>query len=254
MKHIRFSVIAITSLLALSAFSPLTEPPEHAAHWGYEGEGGPEHWGDLDPAFGTCSTGQMQSPINIESFAKISHQRLDFHYQPSSLKVVHNGHTIQANYDAGSFISMNGERYELLQLHFHSPSENTKEGKHATMEMHLVHKSDAGLLAVVGVMMNEGEHNDALNSLWDAMPMHKSEEASIEATINAMDLLPTTGAHYTFMGSLTTPPCSEGVHWNVMAEPINIGMSQAQKFLSAVGENARPVQPLNGRTLAITQN
>ena len=223
---------------------PLTE---HHAHWSYEGEDGPESWARLDQSYQLCAQGKSQSPIDIRA---ASHNEklgaLSFSYQASPLSMVNNGHTVQLNYQPGSWLRVQGKEYELLQLHFHDPSEHTIAGDSYPMELHLVHKSKAGELAVVGVMLQEGDESEPLASFWDALPKTPGEVES-EALLDANELLPEDTHDLTYQGSLTTPSCSEGVRWILLKEPISISSEQLDAFANTIGRNARPTQPLNAR-------
>lgn len=222
-----------------------------AGNWGYEGNAGPDNWGELSSDYLLCKDGQAQSPINIEATEGQAIAPIEFDYHLTPLRVLHNGHTVQLNYEPGSGITVNGKRYELLQFHFHTPSEHAMNGDRAVMEVHFVHKSADGQLAVVGVMMKSGDENLALREIWHKMPRTQSKEQVIaDIMINARDLLPKNKSYFRYMGSLTTPPCSEGVNWFVMDEPITVSAPQAQQFAKAVhGNNARPVQAVNNRLL-----
>ncbi len=220
----------------------------HKAHWSYEGDTGPEHWGSLSPDYALCGTGKAQSPIDIRAVDIIDTNPIEFHYQPSKLHVVNNGHTIQANYDPGSYMVKDGVRYDLLQFHFHSPSEHAIEGKQTDMVAHLVHKSAEGKLAVVGVLLDQGDENPVLKPIWDIMPSEKGK-ADADVEINAADLLPEDRTYFHYMGSLTTPPCSEGVNWNVMAKPVSVSAGQVEAFTAIFPLSVRPLQPVNGRTI-----
>lgn len=219
-------------------------------HWGYTGEHGPDQWGKIKSEFATCANGQEQSPIDITSATKGNLVKIDFNYKASPVKVVNNGHTIQVNYAGDNTIKIGSQSYKLLQFHFHSPSENTINKKSYEMEVHLVHKNDKGELAVVGVMMQAGDSNKALDPVWAAIPKETNKEAALTAQINPADLLPATQQFYHFKGSLTTPPCSEGVNWFVLKDAITVSADQVKTFVSTVGQNARPVQALNKRTVA----
>lgn len=227
------------------------EEAEHTAvHWTYEGEEGPEHWGDLSQDYALCSTGREQSPINLTNAEASDLQDIIFEYKSSAVKILNNGHTVQVNYDTGSFIAINGTRYQLIQFHFHVPSEHSVEGELKAMEMHLVHKADDESLAVVGVMINIGAENEAFASVWDNLPAEESPETTIAgATVDAASLLPDTLTYYTYPGSLTTPPCSEKVTWLVLTTPIEMSAEQIEAFEAIVELNNRPVQPLNERDL-----
>jgi carbonic anhydrase len=223
-------------------------------HWSYEGEAGPEHWGELDPAFALCSTGVEQSPIDIASSSPLNPADLQFSYQPSGLTIVNNGHTIQANYDAGSTVQVDGQPYELLQFHFHNPSEHTVDGSAMPLELHFVHRNSEGGLAVVGVFLVEGAENAALAPVFDNIPATEGEPEAIDGvTINAADLLPAEQSYWRYDGSLTTPSCSEGVKWHVMQTPVEISADQLAAYTAIFHGNARPAQPLNERDFIVGQ-
>ncbi len=218
-----------------------------AAHWGYQGEGGPTHWGSMDEKFKVCSSGRNQSPVSIPSTAGVVKDVVTFDYNPTTLHVLNNGHTIQVNYDDGSSITVDGTAYNLAQFHFHSPSENTMDDVAAAMEMHLVHVSTDGKLAVVGLLFDFADsQNDFLSKFWGVMPP-AGHELRLSAKLNASDAFDVGGEMYQFDGSLTTPPCSEGVKWFVMKQRASASKDQVAAFVKAVGYNARPTQPLNGR-------
>lgn len=220
-----------------------------AAHWTYEGEEGPSNWGDLDPTYAQCKTGKEQSPIDIANPAPQDLANISFSYQPSELRILNNGHTIQANYDAGSYIELDGKRYNVAQFHYHAPSEHTVNGKSFEAELHIVHKSEDGKLAVVGLLLETGEANPAFEPLLAHLPAEKSAEADAGVKINAADFLPSERTTYRYAGSLTTPPCSEGVSWLVMTTPVQMSAEQLGALTSIFEGNNRPVQPLNTRTL-----
>lgn len=220
-----------------------------AVHWGYDGSDGPQNWGNLSEAYALCGKGKNQSPINITWSADVDLDNIEFFYQNSPLSIVNNGHTIQVNYRPGSYIKIAGQTYELLQFHFHSQSEHLVNGKHSELEMHLVHKSDEGTLAVVGVFIQAGKDNSALQKIWDYLPRETSQEVAAETEINAAALLPQKTDYYHYAGSLTTPPCSEGVRWFVMTSPIEVSEQQIADFTAIFAGNFRPVQALNRRNV-----
>ena len=194
--------------------------------------------------------GKTQSPIDIrDSVAKKTDLPvINFDYRPSTLKIIDNGHTIQINYGPGSFITVGSKQYELVQFHFHKPSEEQVNGKRFDMVAHLVHKDRDGKLAVVAVLLATGAANPLIQNLWDNLPKEKESEIVVDAVkINVADLLPQNKAYYTFAGSLTTPPCSEGVTWFVLKNPTSISTDQIARFAKSYPMNARPVQALNGR-------
>ncbi len=218
------------------------------AHWGYSGDSGPEHWGELDKKFAACSKGKNQSPINLTGFVEADLEAIKFNYQTSVTEILNNGHTVQANYAKGSTIFIDGKAFELKQFHFHAPSENHINGKSFPMEAHLVHADKDGNLAVVAVMFTEGSSNHLFESLWKKMPKKTGDKHAISADINAMELLPKDKAYYRFNGSLTTPPCTEGVRWFVMKQPVTISEQQVKAFEQVMHNgNNRPVQPANAR-------
>ena len=226
-------------------------------HWGYRGVEGPEHWALVKPSYMTCETGRQQSPINI-LMPRHGHDQedLQFHYQPTPLTIRNNGHTIQVNYREGSFLRLNGQTYKLRQFHFHDPSEHHIDGKVFPMEMHLVHQNDHGHIVVVGILLILGEENLVFSEVEKWMQQHtghqlpaKGEEVVTNLTFNLMDLLPHNTHHFSYHGSLTTPPCSEGVQWIVLKTPIEISQIQADRSMTTIGPNARPLQPLHQREL-----
>jgi carbonic anhydrase len=221
----------------------------HHPHWAYEGEGGPDHWADLSPDFSACKMGRKQSPIDIRNTVTSDLPAIIFDYKPSSLKIIDNGHTVQVNYAPGSMIIVGNKRYQLLQFHFHHPSEERINGKAYEMVAHLVHADNEGNKAVVAVLFQEGQSNPLLSAIFAHVPKTKNHEEEADVSINAMELLPTTLGYYTFPGSLTTPPCSEGVTWLVLKAPLTLSKSELGLFTRLYAQNARPTQPLNGRTV-----
>jgi carbonic anhydrase len=225
--------------------------PEHEVHWSYSGPTGPEHWGKLKPEFAACASGKRQSPIDIRDGARLELEPIRFDYKPAPLRIVDNGHTVQVNYAEGSSIQVAGERYELKQFHFHKPSEERINGRLYDMVAHLVHQSMDGRLAVVAVLFEAGPfHNGFVKGLWPHLPLESGREiAPLEVTIDVSELLPAERTYYTFMGSLTTPPCSEGVLWMVLKNPVPITAEQVRVFGRLYALNARPVQPPHGRLI-----
>ena len=219
----------------------------HKAHWSYEGAEGPEHWGDLDPKFISCKIGRNQSPINIKDKTAVNTVGLpgmDVYYQPALLHIINNGHTVQVNYPLGSYIVINGDRYELLQFHFHTPSEHQKNGFNYPMEMHIVHKDGDGNLAVIGILFKEGKENDALADIIRYLPKDIGKEHLHKyVKVNPVDFFPKRKLFYKYSGSLTTPPCSEGVYWIVFKDPIEASAEQIAAMHAILGNNNRPVQP-----------
>jgi len=224
-----------------------------APHWSYEGKTGPEHWGSLDPAWAAAKDGKEQSPIDIADATAIALEPIEFHYESTRVNIINNGHTIQVNCDPGSYIEVDGETYQLAQFHFHAPSEHTIDGEPAAIEMHLVHKSAAGELAVVGVMIQPGEANAAFDPAWKHLPKEAGAEQKHEDRMTLADLLPAEQTYYTYPGSLTTPPCSEGVKWLVTTTPIAMSAEQIAAYTDIYSGNNRPIQPLNERVIEKTE-
>ena len=230
-------------------------------HWGYEESNGPAVWAELSPAYGLCRDGREQSPVDISRAQARQHPELLLAYRPARLEiirhehvvdVVDNGHTIQVNYDEGSTLTVGETSYDLKQYHFHAPSEHTVDGAHFPMEMHLVHQSADGALAVLGVLIAEGAKNSAFEPIWSNLPDEPGETWHLDhLSVNVDDLLPAGHGTYRYSGSLTTPPCSEGVSWFVVVEPIELSAEQIGAFTSIFSGNNRPVQPLHDRMVAV---
>lgn len=233
-----------------AAMAPHTAKKTRAAHWGYQGAGGPAHWGDLKPTFKACSAGHRQSPVNLEATEPGHLAPLAMHYKVSLIDLVNNGHTVQVNYGKGSYITIGDERYDLLQFHFHTPSEHRVAGRSFPMEIHFVHRNKRGRLAVVGVLVAFGDYNLAAREIWDRLPARAhTKSANTRALINARDLLPGDTKHFRYSGSLTTPPCSENVKWLVLQTPVVFSEGQIAKLHRIIGMNARPAQARNSRYL-----
>lgn len=223
-------------------------PPGNAkAHWSYDGPSGPEHWASL--GFPACQ-GHNQSPINLEGGAGLPLDDLIFTYRPSTLHVQNNGHTVQFTLDPGSSLIAGGKNYQLLQFHFHSQSEHTVKGETYPMEVHLVHKGEDGQLAVVGVFLQAGGEaaSGGLAAMAEALP-NAEGKSSATGGIKPDDLLPASPLYYHYKGSLTTPPCSEGVNWFVMQQPLTVPETLITRFQSLFNHNNRPPQPLGERAL-----
>lgn len=248
--RLTWTVLALSLIAATVSVAQETKAPS----WSYEGEGGPEQWGNLKPEYSTCKSGQRQSPINIERAKKTTLPAIQLQYKPSALKIIDNGHSVQVNYEPGSFILVGDKRYELRQFHFHHPSEEQIKGRSYDLVAHLVHADAEGHLAVVAVLFQAKSANPAIEALWRNLPSEKNKElAPPGQAVNAADLLPKDAGYYTFDGSLTTPPCTESVTWFVLKAPVNISSEQVAVFTKIYPHNARPVQPVNGRTIAETK-
>lgn len=225
------------------------ELSERSEHWAYDGENGPEKWGKLNPAWAACASGQRQSPIDIRDGIKVDLEPVMFDYLPSRFNVLDNGHTVQVNIGSGNSITLTGRRYELVQFHFHRPSEEKINGRSSEMVAHLVHKDAEGRLAVVAVLIDSGAAHGLIQTVWNNLPLEKNEPLVPISTIDISQLLPQRREYYTYMGSLTTPPCSEGVLWIVMKETIQASRQQIDIFGRLYPMNARPVQDGFGRLI-----
>jgi len=246
--------VAVTaSLLTLGSAQVAAQG---SPHWSYTGPNGPAKWGSLAQEYSSCALGKTESPIDIRDdiAKKADLPAINFDYQAATLKIIDNGHTIQINYAPGSFITVGSKQYELVQFHFHKPSEEKLNGKSYDMVAHLVHKDNEGKLAVVAVLLAKGGANPLIKTLWDNLPKKKEAETVVDAVkINVADLLPKNKAYYTFAGSLTTPPCTEGVTWFVLKHSTSISADEIARFAKSYPMNARPVQPLNGREVRVSE-
>ena len=237
----------LAGLVCATALSGVAASDE--VHWGYEGPGSPEHWGSLNPAFAACASGTEQSPVDLTGATVSDLSSLAFDYAPSPISIVNNGHTIQVDYAPGSGLVLDGVRYELLQFHLHHGSEHTVDGARFPLELHLVHRNTSGALAVVGVLFEAGSANETLTPLWSQLPAEAGPATSVAGEVDAAALLPERRTTWRYPGSLTTPPCTEGVSWIVMTEPVALSAEQIEAFGAIFPNNARPVQPLNERAV-----
>ena len=220
-----------------------------APHWDYQGEGGPQAWAQLKNEFAICGNGKRQSPIDIRDGIKVQLDAVQFDYRATKFRVLDNGHTVQVNVGPGNFIEVTGKRFELQQFHFHRPSEERIDGRLFDMVAHLVHKDSEGRLAVVAVLLDRGNAQPLVQAIWNNLPLEKGDEVVARLPIDLNDLLPTDRSYYTYMGSLTTPPCSEGVLWMVMKTPVSLSAEQIAIFARLYPMNARPVQAASGRLI-----
>jgi len=263
------SVVALLILLLVFCGSGLVKEAEAAQktaqhaesqiHWGYESHNGPSTWGKLNHDWRMCLKGNQQSPIDLSGAKRQNFDGMELGFPTAHLKIIHqthvvdaidNGHTIQINYDGGETFKIGNESYALRQYHFHSPSEHTVNGRRYPMEMHLVHLSKDKNIAVIGVFVAEGRHNEAFHKIWSNLPKKKGQEVHHENIQVDIDrLLPQNRVTYRYSGSLTTPPCSEKVRWFVYAEPIEMSREQIEAGRKIFDGNNRPIQPLNNRPL-----
>jgi carbonic anhydrase len=219
-----------------------------AQHWGYLGEAGPSNWGKLDAKFAMCALGRNQSPIDIAGPINAELTALKLDYKAGATDIVNNGHTVQINYASGSHLTVDGRTFELKQFHFHAPGENKVNGKQFPLEGHLVHADKDGNLAVIAVMFQEGAAHAQLAKFWEKMPVKAGGSNRLGAGLDVSPLLPSERGYFRFNGSLTTPPCSEGVWWLVLKNPVSISKAQIEQFSKAVGfANNRPIQPVHAR-------
>lgn len=223
-----------------------------ASHWSYDGAESPGHWAEINSEFKTCQQGKNQSPINIDHALAAHVAPLKLNYTEGPATLLNNGHTIQAsfNHNNTNTFTLNDTTWTLEQFHFHAPSENTINGKHYPMEMHLVHSSKDGDVAVVAVMFEIGKKNEGLAELWKKLPTSVDKSNALTHHINMDSLVPEDTTYWRFSGSLTTPPCTEGVTWLVMKHPLTLSEQQLQQFKSVMHhDNNRPIQPLHGRVV-----
>lgn len=232
-------------------------------HWGYEGAEAPTHWGALSPAYAACGDGKAQSPVDVVATIDDSTPILLFDYQKTILKIAHhehvidivdNGHTLQVTVDEGSTLITQRGEYQLLQFHFHTPSEHTVGGLSYPMEAHFVHQSSSATFAVVSVLFEEGLPNDNLARLIKHFPAAKGESRHVpEVVLDLAAHLPSDHSAFSYLGSFTTPPCTENVEWFILKQPVTASREQLAAFAARLAPNNRPVQPLNGRRFGLSQ-
>ncbi|PAF53434.1 hypothetical protein BKH42_05780 [Helicobacter sp. 13S00482-2] len=239
------SALYLSSIFVLSALAFANGPK-----WDYEGKNSPEHWGKISKEFSTCATGRLQSPVNINDFAQTkSPDKIIFSYKGTPKLEINDGRTIRVEYDKGGYVDVDGHRYYLKQFHFHSPAENLLKNKQYPLEMHLVNEDKDGHLMVVSIWFKEGKDNKILNPVWKVMPKKTGEKVKV-SNVDLAKLIPNKIHFFHYNGSLTTPPCTEGVSWFILKEPLEISKDQIKKFQQTIKEpNNRPIQPLNGRKI-----
>ena len=247
-KYTIYSTLLLSSLLSIT----IAQAGEHQKHWGYTGDVAPSHWSELNEEFKMCSEGKQQTPINIVATEDINLTALDLNYTTGSKSIIDNGHTVQINISEGSTFSIEKDLYELKQFHFHTPSENNINSKSFPLEAHFVHATKDGKLAVIGVMFEEGEENPVLKKIWNKFPkLERGTESKCGLSSDEIKMLmPEDKDYYQFMGSLTTPPCSEEVKWHVYKTPLTISKEQVKAFFDLYGHaNNRPIQETNKRNI-----
>lgn len=218
-------------------------------HWAYDGRNGPQAWGRLAPEYTRCASGSRQSPIDIRDGLSLDLDPVQFDYHAGPFQVVDNGHTVQVEVAPGSSIVVAGKRYELKQFHFHRPSEERIDGRRFDMGLHLVHRDAEGRLAVVAVLLDRGDALPALQTVWNHLPLEKHEPATVDVPLDPAQLLPVDRRYFTYIGSLTTPPCTEGVRWVVLQQPVGLSPRQIDVFARLYPMNARPTQATAGRMI-----
>ncbi len=244
--------LSLTALLALAGLLTLAGPAmAQDVEWDYEGDRGPEAWGNLTPAFSTCSTGEEQSPINLTDATRGSDlPRIRARYRATPLLVENNGHTVEAVPEEEQTLLIGGKSYELAQFHFHVPSEHAISGRRYPLEVHFVHQAEDGERAVFGVLVKRGDRNQAFARL-GRLPREEGQETEVELPLNPRGLMPRSLEAFRYAGSLTTPPCSEGIRWNVASDYIEMSRRQIRRIRSIIAPSARPLQERNGREIAL---
>jgi carbonic anhydrase len=242
-RRMLFGLAACPLCAALGSGSASAE----SAHWAYSGENGPDNWGKLQKESEVCGAGEQQSPIDLTNVVKADIPSIAVNWKPEAFVLENNGHTIQATCSPGSVLMLGPDRYELLQFHFHTPSEHAVEGKRTEMEAHFVHKGPGDRLGVLGVLMVSGGANPALHAIMNAAPPHVGK-ATLSAAIDPASMLPADPRSiWRYEGSLTTPPCSQTVDWIVLIQTVAVDAVDIATFKATIGENARPIQPRNRR-------
>ncbi len=243
---------ALFAAAGLFAHAAIAASP--APHWEYRGPHGAAHWADIDPKFETCAKGQVQSPIDIRDPQAASLPSLEFSYGRVHPSIVNNGHTVQVNVPPGQTLRVGDHSYELVQFHFHTPSEEHVAGKASAMVAHFVHRDAEGRFAVVAALIEPGKPNTGFETVLSHLPRQAGETLTVEGLeLDLAALLPAQRRYYDYEGSLTTPPCSEQVHWMVLTQPVHVSREAIHQFRQLYPANARPVQPLNGRVVRVSQ-
>ena len=233
----------------VKAAPPPPPPVARGTHWSYEGESGPANWSKINVDWAKCGNGSRQSPIDIRDGMKVELEQISFDYHPSSFSVVDNGHTVQVGVSGGNYITVQNRMFELQQFHFHRPSEERINGKAFEMVVHLVHRDAEGRLAVLALLLERGAPQATIQTVWNNLPLEKFETMQPTILLDPAEMLPARRDYYTYMGSLTSPPCSEGVLWLVMKQPVQASPAQMALFSRLYPLNARPIQPASGRII-----
>ncbi|MEX6725046.1 carbonic anhydrase [Parapedomonas caeni] len=242
---------AVAARVGIAAEHAAPKGGHDAPHWSYEGPTGPAQWGKLAPGDALCGIGREQSPVNLTEAIPAATPDLATRWAPATAEIIHNGHTIQVNWPAGSEAVIDRQPHQLLQFHFHHPSEHVIDGRSFPLEVHFVHRNASGGLAVVGLFFTPGPANPTLEAIWSAMPTQAGDKTRLAAPLDIASFLPGDPTSYRYAGSLTTPPCSEVVSWVVLRQPVSASPAQIERFAALFPMNARPVQPLNRRKLLL---
>jgi carbonic anhydrase len=249
----RFGMVLGLGLCGIAPIVALAQQ-QGGANWSYEGKQGPLNWGRLDPAYRACALGKEQSPIDIRgAHLNKNLQPIEFHYVSGAMTLTNTGHTVQVTPPAGSYIVAGGTRYDLVQFHFHHPGEEAVKGKLPDMTIHLVHKSSDGKFAVVAIRLNEGNANAVLASLWAHLPKTVGATEKLTESMSPAGLLPTDRGYWTYEGSLTAPPCTEGVRWFVFEQQVEVSRDQLRSFAALYKVDSRMVQPTHGRKVEASE-
>ena len=233
----------------VKAAPPPPPPVARGTHWSYDGDSGPANWSKINVDWAKCGNGSRQSPIDIRDGMKVELEQISFDYHPSSFNVVDNGHTVQVGVSGGNYITVQNRMFELQQFHFHRPSEERINGKAFEMVVHLVHRDAEGRLAVLALLLERGAPQATIQTVWNNLPLEKFETMQPTILLDPAEMLPVRRDYYTYMGSMTSPPCSEGVLWLVMKQPVQASPAQMALFSRLYPLNARPVQPASGRII-----
>jgi len=249
---VRLAIVVVG--LGLLAGASSSVMAQDGARWGYQGKEGPLNWGRLDPAFKACSQGKEQSPIDIRgAHLNKALPPVEFHYVSGPMALLNTGHTVQVTPPAGSYIVIAGTRYDLVQFHFHHPGEEAVKGKLPDMSLHLVHKSADGKFAVIAVRLNEGNANAVLAGLWEHLPKTEGATDKVTESMSPGGLLPADRGYWTYEGSLTAPPCTEGVRWIILEQEVEISRDQLRSFGYLYKVNSRMLQAPHGRKIEASE-
>jgi carbonic anhydrase len=251
MTEIRFErplALLLIAAIATLASSSGVAAEIGVAHWSYTGDTGPQRWAELSPDYAACGIGVNQSPVDVIDTVDAQLVPLEFDYRSHSIDIVNNGHTLQINAEPGSTLKIRSETFRFEQLHFHSPSEHRIDGELFPLEAHLVHRDERGFLAVVAVLFREGAWNEELESIGKVAP-EAGHSAPLDRDFETLALHRNHRSYYRYNGSLTTPPCTEGVRWYILKTAETISQEQADNYVGLIGKDARGPQPLNARLI-----